>query len=697
MTKNKVFAFLIVTYLAADLFAAQNMIDFFSLPEKGVKILNNFSGKPQGKNGSLVTYDIRLPKFKNGVFTSADIARWPTDTNRCLSWVFENDFKGLFSEGIEKQTVYRKYKKHWLDRPNRESPFVLLQLNSGDYLALVPLAGPQNISWLYVNQDGELQLKAGTLGTDSVSGDVPLLAWRRSPDVYTACRDAWEIAVNSEPIKGRTRLRHEKDYPEMFEHLGWCSWETYRRNINSKLLCGIADKLAASDVPIRWFLVDDGHEILSNNRLKSFEPNRGKFPNGWDPLLDKRDSDKIKWFGLWHSFRGYWGGLAPDNEFGELNKQLMRIGNSKYPKIDRESSAEFYDQLVGSAESYGFDFVKIDDQTAVMAAYRGTENAARAAAYNAQGLESAVERHGMGLINCMAQNSMCVFNTRHSNVTRCSIDYWSKSPPRTKSHLQQSYNNTLWMGQTVWPDHDMFNSADPGCARLLAVSKAMSGAPIYLSEKPEEMVAENILPLCYSNGKLLRPLAPAVPLPDSIFKNVLNDPVTYQVIAPLQNQCAAVVSYNLTEPSSHKPLSATVQQKDYCYAGAMIQPFEGQWSVPEEGLVIFDWYRQAGRKLSSYTVKLEGFSDSLALLCPIENDWAVVGRCDKYLSPSAVQNISKQEKTLKLELSESGPIVIWSGKGQPRFENKKLTPLGNGFYKADLPVKEGKCLLTITR
>ncbi|ARN56186.1 FAD-dependent oxidoreductase [Sedimentisphaera salicampi] len=305
MTKNKVFAFLIVIYLAADLFASQNMIDFFSLPENGVKVLNNFSGKPQGKNGSLVTYDIRLPKFKNGVFTSADIARWPTDTNRCLSWVFENDFKSLFSEGIEKQTVYRKYKKHWLDRPNRESPFVLLQLNSGDYLALVPLAGPQNISWLYVNQDGELQVKAGTLGTDSVSGDVPLLAWRRSPDVYTACREAWEIAVNSESIKGRTRLRHEKDYPSNsyksrrgLKGLGVWYWESgfnhdpfekseYIRDWNFRAMYGAWDTLKN---------VDKLHKNRALGWAAYISGKRESRRLMGDIILTKKDVIDYKWY-----------------------------------------------------------------------------------------------------------------------------------------------------------------------------------------------------------------------------------------------------------------------------------------------------------------------------------------------------------------------------------------------------------------
>ena len=55
-----------------------------------------------------------------------------------------------------------------------------------------------------------------------------------------------------------------------------------------------------------------------------------------------------------------------------------------------------------------------------------------------------------------------------------------------------------------------------------------------------------ILPLCYKDGRILRPLAPAAPLPESLFIEPAKDP--YRVVAPLANESAAVVVYNLTEP-----------------------------------------------------------------------------------------------------------------------------------------------------
>lgn len=48
----------------------------------------------------------------------------------------------------------------------------------------------------------------------------------------------------------------------------------------------------------------------------------------------------------------------------------------------------------------------------------------------------------------MAQGTVNIQNTRYSAVTRCSIDYKLGDEAMAKSHILQSYANTLWLGQT---------------------------------------------------------------------------------------------------------------------------------------------------------------------------------------------------------------------------------------------------------
>ena len=119
------------------------------------------------------------------------------------------------------------------------------------------------------------------------------------------------------------------------------------------------------------------------------------------------------------------------------------------------------------------------------------------------------------------------------------------------------------MGQTIWPDHDMLHSSDARLGRLMAVSKAMSAAPIYLSDPPKDFVDDYISPLAFSDGEILRPMAPGTSLPKSLFNNVLTGDGVYYVIAPLTETSAAVVAYSLSNKNTKNITEVEVTAEDY--------------------------------------------------------------------------------------------------------------------------------------
>lgn len=154
-----------------------------------------------------------------------------------------------------------------------------------------------------------------------------------------------------------------------------------------------------------------------------------------------------------------------------------------------------------------------------------------------------------------------------------------------------------WLGQTLWPDHDMFHSSDKDVDSTMAVTKSMGGGPIYLPDAPAHFDKKIILPLCYRDGLLLRPLAPGVPVPDSIFGDALYDKNSaYKVIAPLNNRSCAIVVYNLNL-NSKATVSGVIASDDYTYGSSMLQPYPGLWEVPAEGLVVYDWQERKCEKL----------------------------------------------------------------------------------------------------
>ena len=668
--------------------------DLSKLENEGVKVFQDYERQPT-EYGLLESIQLFLPEFKRGMFYSGDEhpgVVWPGGANRVQPWPFTS-VKELGSEDYyDRASNYERV---------REGMFLILELKDGTYLALVPICGPKTMSWLYASKKNGILLNVGTMGWADVSCDVPLYSWAFSKDVYTACRKAWELAINCPQVAGRTDFRINKQYPEIFKYLGWCSWEEYKWDISEKVLRDVAEKIETSGLPVRYMLIDDGHFIHEDKKLVSFEPDKNKFPNGWEPILNLRKEDKIKWIGLWYNMGGYWNTVARDNRLGEkINQHLIPVQwyEGMVPKNSPESAGIFYDTMLGTIKDYRFDFVKIDNQSRNICFYLGTENAVEPACHNLQALESAAHKYFNGMINCMAHSLSCVFNTRHSSVMRCSIDYKLGRVDRGKSHLLQSYSNILWLGQTLWGDHDMFHSSDPVAGRIMAISKAMSGGPVYLSDNPDDFVAEYVRPLCYENGELLRPIAPAAPLPDSVFVAPMKEQKPFRVIAPLTDGAAAISAYYLYHPTPQEPIEAEVTAQDYQQASGLIQPYPGKWEVPEEGLLVYDWHKGKGQKLEDgYSFKLEGFSDRLLLICPIRFGWAVVGRLDKYLSPAAARLVHVDHNQLKLRLAETGPFGIWLSQGEPNAQDVTFKHLGQGLWKGEMKTGIRDKLITIHR
>jgi len=653
----------------------------------GAKVLEGFRGKPEeGPWGVLGTYDLMLPPGCRGVFYShanAEGRGWPNMMNRAFPWPFTNDPARLA-------------------RLNYGGIFFVLALDDGTYLAVTALAGAKTESWFFTDRRGRLRMSFGTFGTAAVACDVPLMAWGRSANLYEACHRAIAAGITCKPLAGRARLRGEKStYYDYFNYLGWCSWEHFKGKISEENLLGAIDGIEASGLPVRYVLIDDGHTSNQHGAIDSFRPRPDKFPHGWAPLLARRRPDGIRWMGLWHDFRGYTNGIAPNNDFGEaLNRHFERLSDtSLIVRNTPESALAFYRAFMGSVKDAGFNFVKTDFQSAQLAQLSGkVDNAVQRCAANSQAFETAISELGLGLINCNWHNPCNFFNCRDSCIGRCSIDYSKGSTVSAKRHLWQSYGNILWLGQLAWGDHDMFHSSHEGVGRIMAVSKAVSGGPVYLSDAPEAFVPDIIRPLCYQDGRLLRPLAPAAPLPDAAFVDPCIHAVPYRVIAPLPRRCAAVVLYNLYTGKGEPVVKAEVAAADYASAGGMIQPYAGPWQPPEEGLVVYDWSAGTARRLEgSYTVDLAGFTDRLLHLCPIRHGWAVIGRTDKYLSPAAVEVVSISDTEVTMRMVEAGPLAVWTSRGTPQAEGVTFVARANGLYTADLPVGERGRTLTIRR
>jgi len=634
-------------------------------------VCRNDTGMPNS-DGVLARHRLAVPAFASGVCWAKDATMGEPLMlgNATLPYVFRT-----------------------FDALPRGSVFALIQLASGGYLALLPLSGPLTVSWLGGTRTG-LLAECATLGTERVAGDIPVVAWSVADDPYRACHQVWQKALSAEEIQATGRMRSRKQYPTVFEYLGWCSWEHLKSGISETVLLQALDDIERSEVPVRWMLVDDGHLRLDEQgRLTSFVPN-DKFPRGWGPLIARRSDTKVSWFGIWWTASGR-NTVSPTNDLGALNDHLRPVEKGLVPRSTPADNRAFYRALFGAAARAGFDFVKLDFQTHHFRYYWGSENAAASARLSYRAIEAAAKTSGVELMNCICQNHARLFTFSGSATGRNTKDYRVGDFTKALVQLHQAFHNPLWLGQTVWNDQDMFHSRDAVSGKVMSVAKALSAGPIYLSDDPREFHADHIHPLCFSDGRLLRPLAPGVASRQSLFCDPRLCARPYIVVAPLPNRAAAVAAFNLNE--SRISVRGTITAEDYGSAGGMMQPYEGAWDEPEEGLLLYDWDAQSAVVLGDgRDLELPDYSACLFLLCPIVNGWAVIGRSDKYLSPAGVEVLSCEPDTLELVMLEPGPLTIWSNSGVA-VEDLGFSSAGGGLFTTSATGDSVRSTIRITR
>lgn len=678
MTYMKLLNLLVFSLFTTVASAEESSVDLLAERNK-VLTLSDYSGSPNAK-GVLGERILKLPAFKRAVYYRG--YWWPYGGNRVQPNIIDK------AEGEE------------------GGIFLLLELKDGGYMAVLPLCGDLAYAWL-APHDENFYLKFGTHGHAEVKGDLPLLSSAHAASAYEAIHKAWKQASETKQIKGWMKLREQKEYPEMFQYLGWCSWESYHKKISADKMLREFEGLEASKAPVRYLLVDDGHFNTS-----SLKPKATTFPQGYKALTQKRNDKGIKWIGMWYALLGdAWG--VPAAQPDVIKEWMMTGPNQRsFPKPDPQSIEKFLNYMMEPSVRDGVDFVKVDFCGSLLPFYAGTAdrvplkgfpptnanaiaNPSQATAIFARKYQQAVAKKFKGLMNCNWHTPHFIFNSGDSVVGRCSEDY-KLGYDYAKKHLYHSYSSMPWLGQLAWGDHDMFHSSDDLAGGMMALSKAISGGPVYLSDKSSQLVPERIMPMCYEDGLLPRPLAPAAPLAEDLFHGLAENRL-YRVMAPLPNKSVSVVLYNFSSGKT-KQLSGTLSPQDYQEASGLIQPYEGNWPIPQEGLVIYDYAAQKAEKFSAtHEVSIKGFGDHLLQVSPIKDGWSMIGRSDKYLSAATFEVLSQDKQELKIRLKEAGPFAVWCSDGSPKSPGLTFTARGKNLFICNLPVKAESLEITLTK
>jgi raffinose synthase len=555
-----------------------------------------------------------------------------------------------------------------------DTQFLLLELESGQVAVIAPLVqAPFKVT---LQGEGDELWAVLDSGDPAVLGDSALLAYVAvGDDPYQLCRDGARAVAER---LGTFRVRRDKALPKLCDWFGWCTWDAFYQEVSyEKVRQGLAS-FRAGGVEPRLLILDDGWQTVRKldtgaARLAAFAANE-KFPGGVAATVALAKLEYgVRSVVVWHAVHGYWGGIDAESlpAYGvepaarSYSEEVLAHGpkwNDQYwgPVVGRPARAQlgaFYSDYHQYLASQGVDGVKVDNQASVECLGAGQGGRVGIMAATRRALEHSTRTHFQGeLINCMSCSSEMLYGALDSSLTRTSTDFWPNIPA---SHGQHIYANAvvgLWFGELVHPDWDMFQSGHQAGA-FHAAARAVSGSPIYVSDKPGEHDFELLKRLVLSDGRALRALDVGVPTRDSLFVDPTTEAALFKVVN--RNPCGWVLGvFNTRHVEGDNLLSGSLRVAD----------------VPGISGDDFAVYLQRSGQLLRVTrdqavpLQLDSLEAEVATLVLLDGGVGALGLADKLNSGAAVLSAGWDGGVYVIQLADGGNFLAYSAIQPSRVE-----------------------------
>ncbi|OVA16759.1 Glycosyl hydrolases 36 [Macleaya cordata] len=252
---------------------------------------------------------------------------------------------------------------------------------------------------------------------------------------------------------------------------------------------------------------------------------------------------------VWHALCGAWGGVRPGAT--HLNSKIIpvkvspgldgtmqdlavvKIVEGGIGLVQPDQATDLYESMHSYLAKAGITGVKVDvihTLEYVSEEYGGRVELAKAY-YEGLSKSLAKNFNGTGLISSMQQvNDFFFLGTRQISIGRVGDDFWFQDPNGDPMgvywlqgvHMIHCAYNSMWMGQIIQPDWDMFQS-DHLCAKFHAGSRAICGGPVYVSDSVGGHNFDLIKKLVFPDGTIPKCQYYALPTRDCLFKNPLFD------------------------------------------------------------------------------------------------------------------------------------------------------------------------------
>lgn len=453
------------------------------------------------------------------------------------------------------------------------------------YTVFLPLLEGQFRAVLQGNERNEVEicLESGDEAVGTKQGNY-LVYMHAGTNPFEVINQAVE-AVEKHLQTFRHRLK--KKLPSFLDWFGWCTWDAFYTDVTAEGIHQGLKSLSKGGTPPKFLIIDDGWQQIGNedkeqsnvvvqegaqfaNRLTGIKEN-SKFQNknndtnnqtpGLKLLVDEaKQHHNVKYVYIWHALAGYWGGVKPaakgmehyDTSLAYPVQSPGVMGNQ--PDIVMDSLAvhglglvhpkkvyNFYNELHQYLASCGVDGVKVDVQNIIETLGAGHGGRVSITRAYQQALEASIARNfpDNGCISCMCHNTDGLYSAKEIAVVRASDDFYPRDPASHTIHISSVAYNTLFLGEFMQPDWDMFHSLHPA-AEYHAAARAVGGCAIYVSDKPGHHNFDMLKKLVLPDGSVLRAQLPGRPTRNNLFSDPARDGTSLLKIWNV-NKCTGVV------------------------------------------------------------------------------------------------------------------------------------------------------------
>ena len=475
---------------------------------------------------------------------------------------------------------------------------------------------------------------------------------------------------------------NEKRYPEIFEYLGWCSWDAFPYCVSHQGLLDKCEEFKSKNIPIRWGIIDDmwstidgenNSAVMHDRKLVDFKADPKQFPNGLKAAISEvKEKYGIK-IGAWHPMTGYWYGFDQNGETAKEYANYLTQNDDvrMVVKPTVEAMFGYHNAFYTYLKDAGIEFVKVDNQSGLEWFYRNMGTIGEVATALHTGVEGAVGLNFDGaIINCMGCATENIWNRPNSLINRCSGDFLPENRKWFIDHIIQCTYTCYFYSGLFKGDFDMFWT-DDGQAVKNCLLRAISGGPVYVSDKLGRSVAGRLLPLALADGKLLRCNNSAVPTADCLMENPINSHKAYKVWNETNNGFV-VAAFNLDK--DEKPVSGK------------ISPFELPNTKADKYLQ-YDFFNGEARIINKgeyVEVTLNNYDDyRFCNFIPVDNGFSPIGLVDKYVTSATYEKFGKN----KYKVLNGGKFAFFSEKEPQKIlvDGEKTSPIKtNNYYVLDL-------------